>query len=460
MIDFHVDKGGSVPAYAQLVRQVREAMRLGLLRPGDRLPTVREVVTSCTVNAATVLKAYRELEMSGLVESRQGSGTFVTGTLGSADPHVMARLRTGLARWLDQAREAGLEDEDVQALVTSVLAQQAAGARAEIPVGTAGRRYRSGTACRRDRRCGVSEEPIALEARGLTKRYRDVVALSECSFQLPAHRIIALVGANGAGKSTLMSIAAGLLPATSGEILVAGRRVDAAPQDPPGRHRAPRRHPRPGQAALPRLHRRRHAQVRAAHQPRLGPAAGGERGWIASTCRSGGAAAGCPAGSAPRSPSRSRSAAARDVLLLDEPLANLDPVARSEVTGELIAEVAESGMTVMLSTHIVAELAGVGEYLLLLAAGRPVLAGDIEELVASHVRLTGPRADLPPCPGEIVQAQHAERQSTFIVRLPGQAVRPRWSPRVEQRADDLRGTDAHLPQDRPRSRRRVLEAAV
>src|ERR1700686_4668298 len=96
-------------------------MRLGLL------PPVREVVTSCTVNAATVLKAYRELEMSGLVESRQGSGTFVTGTLGLADPHVMARLRTGLARWLDQARQAGLEDEDVQARVPSVPAQRGGG---------------------------------------------------------------------------------------------------------------------------------------------------------------------------------------------------------------------------------------------------------------------------------------------------------------------------------------------
>lgn len=73
----------------------------------------------------------------------------------------------------------------------------------------------------------MSEEPVALEARGLTKRYRDVVALSECSFQLPAHRIVALVGANGAGKSTLMSIAAGLLPATSGEVLAGGQRVDA-----------------------------------------------------------------------------------------------------------------------------------------------------------------------------------------------------------------------------------------
>jgi GntR family transcriptional regulator len=119
-----MDRATSVPAYAQLVRQVREALRLGQLRPGDRLPTVREVVTSCTVNAATVLKAYRELELSGLVESRQGSGTFISGTLGSADPHVMARLRGGLARWLGQARDAGLEDEDVEALMASVKAEQ------------------------------------------------------------------------------------------------------------------------------------------------------------------------------------------------------------------------------------------------------------------------------------------------------------------------------------------------
>lgn len=127
MIDFHVDRSSSVPAYAQLVRQVREAMRLGVLHPGDQLPTVRSVVTSCAVNPSTVLKAYRELELSGLVEARQGAGTFVTGSLGAADPHVMARLRAGLSRWLGQAREAGLEDEDVQALVASVVAEDAAG---------------------------------------------------------------------------------------------------------------------------------------------------------------------------------------------------------------------------------------------------------------------------------------------------------------------------------------------
>jgi GntR family transcriptional regulator len=123
VITFHVDRADSVPAYAQLIRQVREALRMGLLRPGDQLPTVRSVVTSCTVNPSTVLKAYRELELAGLVEARQGSGTFVRGTLGEADPHVMARLRSGFARWLGQARDAGLEDEDVQALIASVIAE-------------------------------------------------------------------------------------------------------------------------------------------------------------------------------------------------------------------------------------------------------------------------------------------------------------------------------------------------
>ncbi|WP_445528980.1 GntR family transcriptional regulator [Streptomyces cyslabdanicus] len=123
MIDFHVDRSSSVPAYAQLVRQVREALRMGRLHPGDQLPTVRSVVTSCTVNPSTVLKAYRELELSGLVEARQGAGTFVSGSLGETDPHVMARLRVGLARWLGQAQEAGLENEDVQALIASVVAE-------------------------------------------------------------------------------------------------------------------------------------------------------------------------------------------------------------------------------------------------------------------------------------------------------------------------------------------------
>jgi ABC-2 type transport system ATP-binding protein len=304
----------------------------------------------------------------------------------------------------------------------------------------------------------TNDEPIALEARVLTKRYRDVAALNECSFQLPAQRIIALVGANGAGKSTLMSIAAGLLPASSGAVLVGGRPVD-------GRHQTRQTDIAHRVAILAQdkpLYRdftvadmltygqrtnRVWDQGRALNWldrfevplgRRCGRLSGGQRAQVALAVALGG----CPG-----------------LLMLDEPLANLDPVARSEVTGELLAEVAESGMTVMLSTHIVAELAGVGEHLLLLAAGRPVLCGDIEELLAGHVRLAGPRADLPPSPGTIVQAQHTERQSTFIVRLPCTPVPPAVAPgwrSARLTLEDL--TLAYLKT--PAMPRPVLEVAV
>ena len=123
MVEFRIDKASGLPAYLQLARQVREALRLGWLEPGDRLPTVRDVVTTSGVNANTVLKAYRELERAGLLEARQGSGTFVKATLGSVDPEVMERVRAKLVDWVDEARAAGLEDEDIDALVGSVLAE-------------------------------------------------------------------------------------------------------------------------------------------------------------------------------------------------------------------------------------------------------------------------------------------------------------------------------------------------
>lgn len=120
-MEFRIDRSSGLPAYLQLVRQVREALRLGWLGPGDRLPTVRDVVRSGGVNANTVLKAYRELELSGLVEARQGSGTFVKAGLGSTAPEVMDALRARLAEWVREAREAGLDEEDIDALVRSVV---------------------------------------------------------------------------------------------------------------------------------------------------------------------------------------------------------------------------------------------------------------------------------------------------------------------------------------------------
>jgi DNA-binding transcriptional regulator YhcF (GntR family) len=123
VIQFVVDRSAGLPAYLQLVRQVREALRMGWLSQGDRLPTVREVVATSGVNPNTVLKAYRELEHAGLVEARQGAGTFVAASLGSADPEVMTELRRELAAWVSSAKKTGLEDEDIQALLSAVLGE-------------------------------------------------------------------------------------------------------------------------------------------------------------------------------------------------------------------------------------------------------------------------------------------------------------------------------------------------
>jgi GntR family transcriptional regulator len=121
-LEYHLDRRSGVSAYMQIVQQTEQALRLGLLAPGDRLPTAREVVESLAINPNTVLKAYRELEHSGLVEGRRGLGTFVRRTLGGAPAD--SPLRTELAAWTAEARTSGLEREDVAALFTSVLDQQ------------------------------------------------------------------------------------------------------------------------------------------------------------------------------------------------------------------------------------------------------------------------------------------------------------------------------------------------
>jgi DNA-binding transcriptional regulator YhcF (GntR family) len=116
IIEFHLDAGSGLPPYQQLVRQVRQALRLGLLREGDQLPTVKEVVALLAINPNTVLKAYRELEYRGLVAARPGVGTFVTRTLADATLAAHAPLRRDLVRWLAKARLAGLDDESIEAL--------------------------------------------------------------------------------------------------------------------------------------------------------------------------------------------------------------------------------------------------------------------------------------------------------------------------------------------------------
>ena len=114
MINFHLDVRSGVPTYLQLVQQVRQAVRLGILEPGDQLPTVKEVVGSLAINPNTVLKAYRELDREGLVEGRRGVGTFVSNESPSPPPDGVKELRTALERWVTRARGAGL-DEDAMA---------------------------------------------------------------------------------------------------------------------------------------------------------------------------------------------------------------------------------------------------------------------------------------------------------------------------------------------------------
>lgn len=116
MIEFHLDSRSGVPAYLQIVQQVRQAIRLGMLRPGDQLPTVKEVVTSLTINPNTVLRAYGQLDLEGLVEGRRGVGTFVSAGPAPLPPDEVKSLRSSLDRWVNRARAAGLDEESIGAL--------------------------------------------------------------------------------------------------------------------------------------------------------------------------------------------------------------------------------------------------------------------------------------------------------------------------------------------------------
>lgn len=185
-LQFEVNRAGGVPVYAQLARQVREALRLGWLKPGDRLPTVREVVASSRVNPNTVLKAYRLLESEGLVEGRIGAGTFVKASLGSAAPEAMAGC------WC--SARAGSPRRGRRAWKTTTST------------------HSSARCCRRRKRSRTREDQLAaIEVSGLSKRYRRRTALWDCTFSVPAGQVIALAGSNGAGKTTLLSILAGCL---------------------------------------------------------------------------------------------------------------------------------------------------------------------------------------------------------------------------------------------------------
>jgi GntR family transcriptional regulator len=121
VIEFHLDARSGVAPYLQLIHQVRQALRLGMLRVGDQLPTVKDVVARLAINPNTVLKAYRQLEYEGLAAARPGIGTFVTATLNGGSLADYQPLRADLGKWLAKARRAGLDDESIEALFQSTF---------------------------------------------------------------------------------------------------------------------------------------------------------------------------------------------------------------------------------------------------------------------------------------------------------------------------------------------------
>lgn len=262
----------------------------------------------------------------------------------------------------------------------------------------------------------------AVEAVGLGKRYGRRWALQDCTVDVPSRRVIGLVGGNGAGKTTLIHLMVGLLRPSVGALSVLGRvpadgpshlaRVGFLAQDAPlygtlsvGDHLRLGRRLNPGwdDAAA----RSRIEGLGYDLRQRAGKLSGGERAQVALTL----ALAKRP-----------------DLLLLDEPVAGLDPLARREFLVGIMESVAEHDLTVLLSSHLVSDIERVCDYLIVLAASRVQLAGDVQELLRTHRVLSGPR-DSPALPAEIevIEATQTESQTTMVVRTAHPVLDPAWT---------------------------------
>jgi ABC-2 type transport system ATP-binding protein len=252
----------------------------------------------------------------------------------------------------------------------------------------------------------------ALTARGLTKRYGRRTALDDCTLDIPTGRVVALVGPNGAGKSTLLGLAAGLLRPTSGEIEVLGDAPGAGPdqlarvgfvaQDAPTyANLTVADHLELGRRLNPRWDakaaERRIADLGLDTGQKAGRLSGGQRAQLALTL----ALAKRP-----------------ELLLLDEPAASLDPLARHEFLQGLMAHVVDHEASVVLSSHLVSDLERVCDHLVVLTGSRVQVATDIDEATGTHYRLTGDARDLDDLPpgAELVHATDNGRHRTVVVR--------------------------------------------
>jgi ABC-2 type transport system ATP-binding protein len=262
-----------------------------------------------------------------------------------------------------------------------------------------------------------------IEAGGLGKRYRRTWALRDCTLSIPAGCVVGLVGPNGAGKTTLLQLATGLLTPTCGTIRVLGEPPAASPaqlarvgfvaQDTPvyARMRVAD-HLRMGAWLNPGwddvLAQRRIGQLGLDPKQRAGSLSGGQRAQLALTL----ALAKRP-----------------ELLLLDEPVASLDPLARREFLRSLMEAVAEHGTSVVMSSHLVADLERVCDYLIVLVASRVRVAGEVTALLASHRRLSGPRRDPATLPAgqDVIEESHTDKQSVLLIRTSEPVHDPAWT---------------------------------
>jgi ABC-2 type transport system ATP-binding protein len=261
-----------------------------------------------------------------------------------------------------------------------------------------------------------------LEANGLAKRYKRRWALSDCTLEIPEGKVVGLVGPNGAGKTTLLHLAVGLLAPTSGHIAVLGQRPGCGPgqlgrvgfvaQDTPTYATlSVTDHLRLGAWLNPRWDgdyaQRRVGQLGLDPRQQARSLSGGQRAQLALAL----AIAKRP-----------------DLLLLDEPVASLDPLARRAFLDGLTEIVAEHGVSVLLSSHLVSDLERVCDYVVVLVASRVRLAGEITALLASHRRLRAPRRDPSAFPsnGQVIEASHTDRQTTLVVRAREPVYDPAW----------------------------------
>lgn len=262
-----------------------------------------------------------------------------------------------------------------------------------------------------------------IESVGLAKRYGRRWALRECTLSIPEGKVVGLVGPNGAGKSTLLHLAVGLLAPSAGTITVLGGRpgsdqaqvakVGFVAQDTPVYgHLSVANHLRMGEYVNASWDRAfasgRIRQLGLDPRQRAGSLSGGQRAQLALLL----AVAKRP-----------------ELLVLDEPLASLDPLARREFLQSLMEVVASQGVSVVLSSHLVVDLERVCDHLVVLAASRIRLAGEVADLLAEHVRLSGPRRDPTSLPADqaVIEADHTDKQSVMLVRTRQRVLDPAWT---------------------------------